>query len=856
MGNSFFSLKIGPKFKKFLAFIEGPVLVLLIFIVDKILLWLNVDVPNMSIIYGAAVAFAAFVGGLYSGLASAAGAVLLSGFDLSLPGNFFYFERKAAVEIPILTWVFPILVILASLLKRHAESMVLAKRQAKVLEKYQEDIRNLFNHLPMLVVITNGPKHIYSMVNKKAEEVFGSLAMIGKDPQEAFPELKDQGQKLLEPMDRAFKSGREEILEQMPITKDWDDTGIAYEKYFRVYYRPIKDDSGKVTALMNAAWDITPEVEAKNKLETHKEELAKSQDRLRMILEGIEDAVVVQNADGRIAFANEAGAKIFGFSGIDGFLNAPAEIMWKKLEILDEAGQPLPWEKWPQNLALKGKVSDEITIQIVVKSIGEAYWVLAKSRPIYGKSGEILMVVSIFRNVTQLRQAQQEIQFYASHDILTGLPNRKTFEERLRRAMFFARKERHMAAIMLLDLDRFKNINDTSGHDLGDKVIAEVASRLKAAMRSDDVIARWGGDEFVVLLEKVAGIYDVSRAAEKISKALEPVIRIARHTLHVSTSIGIALFPQDGEDLQGLLKNADVALYRAKEKGRNRCQFYAQAMNFHASEKLHLENKLRQALEAGEFRLHYQPIIDIRTKALVGAEALLRWYHPNAGIFKPNRFINLAEEIGMIVPIGKWVLSQACLQNRLWQENGLDGLKVSVNLSPRQFLEDDLLNTVSQSLSRALLHPSALDLELTENIAMENIEATRRKLKELSSLGVSIIIDDFGMGYSSLSYLKNFPVSKLKIDKSFVRHSITDSQDAKIIRAIISMAESLHLKVIAEGVDSETQLGLLQSLGCHEAQGFFISRPLSSEAFLAWAKNRQVIQQRLPFAACDNVPDA
>jgi len=465
---------------------------------------------------------------------------------------------------------------------------------------------------------------------------------------------------------------------------------------------------------------------------------------------------------------------------------------------------------------------------------GRARHWLVSYFPVFQGNNNLIGVGMVVDDVTRRKKAEDEISYRATHDILTGLPNRKAFEERLMFLIDQGNRENLRVAVMFLDLDRFKNINDTLGHGIGDQIMIEVAKRLKTTLGSAGLVARWGGDEFVILLENIKGDYEATRVASNILKILEESARIENHTLHIGTSIGISLFPQDGQTLQDLLKNADTALYRAKEWGRNRYEFYQEDMNFKASERLQMENELRQALQNNQMMLYYQPIVDIKTNRILGTEALIRWQHPTKGIIKPNQFITLAEESGQIVSIGKWVLREGCRQNQAWHMTGFGNLILSVNLSARQFMEVDLVPSIKEALSESGLDPRCLELEITESVAMENTDRTKYKLKELSALGIKITIDDFGTGYSSLSYLKSFPVTKLKIDKSFVRHSITNEQDSKIIRAIISMADSLSLKVVAEGVDTEMQKNLLSSLGCDAVQGYLISKPLPGPAMTVW----------------------
>ena len=382
---------------------------------------------------------------------------------------------------------------------------------------------------------------------------------------------------------------------------------------------------------------------------------------------------------------------------------------------------------------------------------------------------------------------------------------------------------------MFLDLDRFKQINDTLGHLIGDRLLQGVTKRLVKCLREEDIIARWGGDEFTVLLPHIKSKDDAAKIAERILEALKPDLEIDGHHLHISSSIGIAIYPFDGTDSEILLKNADAALYRAKEQNRNNYQFYNSVMNSQASELLTVEHSLHEALEQQQFVVHYQPQVNIAAGKITQMEALVRWQHPQQGFMSPETFIPLAEENGLIIPIGEWVLKTACAQNKAWQNAGLPPISVAVNLSARQFQQPNLVDMVARVLSETNLEPKLLELEITESVAMKNVEYTRAILWELHQMGVRIALDDFGTGYSSLSYLKKLPLHKLKIDKSFVFDLTNDPNDAGIIASIVALGKILNLKVIAEGVETVEHKELLRSLRCKYMQGYFFSRPLSAE---------------------------
>ena len=485
-------------------------------------------------------------------------------------------------------------------------------------------------------------------------------------------------------------------------------------------------------------------------------------------------------------------------------------------------------------LAVAGK---EVAGSLVSDPRRVRHWVVSIF-PVYGANHVMLGAGMIVDEVTEEKRVQADMNYYATHDTLTGLPNRKLFEEYLSLVLAKARESGNKVAVMILDLDRFKNVNDSLGHEIGDRVMKEVAARLTSNLRQNDLAARWGGDEFVIVLPDLAGIYEATRVADKILKAFNESIHLDEHTLHVFTTIGVALYPRDGIDGLALLKNADAALYRAKELGKNRFEFYDQELRSQSPDQLVLEAGLREGFKKQQLRLYFQPIVELESNSVIAVEALVRWQHPSLGLIKPGNFIPLAENVGLIVPIGKWIINNACEQAQAWAAAGLPPLQVAVNLSTRQFIEDSLVSDVEEALGRSGLDPRLLELEITESLAMENVDRTRHKIIELGKMGVGITVDDFGTGYSSLSYLKSFPVDKLKIDKSFVKHCITEEQDAKIIRAIVSMADSLNLKVIAEGVDTDAQIGLLKSFGCYAAQGYCISKPLAAPDFEDWLRER------------------
>ena len=430
-----------------------------------------------------------------------------------------------------------------------------------------------------------------------------------------------------------------------------------------------------------------------------------------------------------------------------------------------------------------------------------------------------------FRDVTEHKKTQLQIQHQAFHDSLTDLPNRTLFDRELERALY-GLKQTDILAVMFIDLDRFKMINDTLGHGVGDLLLKKVVASLKNCVREKDTIARWGGDEFTLLLPEIKSQDDATAIAQRIIEVLKPGFEIEQHYLHITCSIGIATFPQDGRDAQTLLKNADAALYWVKEKGRNDYQHYTFNLSSQAYELLNLENYLHYALEKQEFQLYYQPIVEASTNKIVKMEALLRWQHPQLGLVSPTQFIPIAEENGSIVEIGEWILKTACFQTKAWQDLGLSDLTVSVNLSARQFYNNDLVKTIEKILSQTELSPHNLELEVTETATMRNTSLAKEILSQFSQMNISLSMDDFGTGYSSLGYLKDFPFNTIKIDRSFVKDLAIDASNLAIVNAIITLGRELNLQIVAEGVESEQLKNLLETLHCNYMQGYFISRPL------------------------------
>ena len=543
------------------------------------------------------------------------------------------------------------------------------------------------------------------------------------------------------------------------------------------------------------------------------------------MIEVAANAIVICSANGpeyAIEYVNPAFQRITGYS--------PDDVVGRSLECLQSNVQD------QQNIeeihaALREQREGHAILRNYRKD-GSNYWSDFFVAPVHDDDGGgISHFVVAQYDITAVMRFEAELEFQAKHDTLTGLANRNLLRERLAQSIAGAARGGNPLWVVFVDLDRFKFVNDTLGHEAGDILLRTLAGRLQAATREADTVARLGGDEFVLVLpdhnDAGAGLAVLQRIMDTVA---QPLV-IDEHEFFLTCSIGVAIYPIDGTNAETLTKHADIAMYRAKELGRNTFQFYSPTMSERTLERLSIEGDLRHALERGEFTLHYQPQVDLGSGAIVGMEALIRWDHPQLGRIAPGRFIGLAEEMGLIIPIGAWVLRTACAQTKAWQLAGLGELRVAVNLSPRQFTQKALLQSIADILRDTGLDARFLELELTESMVMSDVEHAISILRNLKGLGIQIAIDDFGTGYSSLSYLRRFPIDVLKIDQSFVNDISTDPDDAAIVVSIISLAHSLRLKVVAEGVETAEQLAFLREHDCDQMQGYFFSRPVAADAF-------------------------
>jgi diguanylate cyclase (GGDEF)-like protein/PAS domain S-box-containing protein len=589
----------------------------------------------------------------------------------------------------------------------------------------------------------------------------------------------------------------------------WVDTTIV----------PTLDTEGKPQQYVAIRADIT---ERKQAEEAVKESLATSENAIKELADqkfalDQHSIVAVTDVQGTITYVNEKFCAISQYS--------KDELIGQNHRILNSGYHPKDFFQQMYRTITGGAVwHGEIKNRA---KDGSLYWVDTTIVPFLDPTGRPRQYVAIRTDITERKVAEARIQFLADSDALTGLPNRRLLQDRLTQALAIARRQKGRVALLFLDLDTFKNINDSLGHSVGDLLLRELAERLKTWGRKQDTVARVGGDEFLIVLTELNDITDAAVAAERLLDGIIGEYSIRGHVLNITCSLGISIFPEHGTDPETLMKNADAAMYSAKQNGRNNFRFFTEEMNAQVVERLTLENSLRLALDRKELFLVYQPQVEMSTGRIVGLEALLRWQHPELGLVPPDRFIRIAEHSGLILPIGEWVLRTACSQGLKWQEEGLPAVTIAVNVSAIQFRQESFCGLIRRVLHETGLAPQCLELELTESLLLADAEVTLAVIQELKAMGLTLAIDDFGTGYSSFSYLRQFRVSKLKIDRSFIRDVAVNPDDAAITTAIISMAKSLKLKVIAEGVEDEAQMSFLRAHQCDEIQGYYFSKPLA-----------------------------
>jgi diguanylate cyclase (GGDEF)-like protein/PAS domain S-box-containing protein len=609
-----------------------------------------------------------------------------------------------------------------------------------------------------------------------------------------------------------YRADDKRVMEKGSAKLNFDETQSRPDGsllWLRTNKLPLHDREGKVTGIIGTYEDITERKQAEQALRT-------SEKRYRLLFERNLAGVFRTTVEGRLLECNHAAARMFGYDSPEEVLALPVTSLYHTASDREAFLRKLKSEKSLTNHEMKLR-----------RKNGDSTCLIGNMSLVDDNSGVGRIIEGTLVDITERKVAEERVQFLAYYDALTGLPNRTLLQDRLTKALASARRQKCKVALLFLDLDRFKIINDSLGHSFGDLLLQEVAERLKRFAREQDTVARLGGDEFLIVLTALKDVGDAAVAAERIMNAMTTACVIQCRSLSIGCSLGISIFPEHGTDGETLIKNADTAMYCAKDGGRNNFQFFTADMNAQAVERLTLENSLRLALGREELFLVYQPQMDIATGRITGLEALLRWQHPELGLVPPDKFIRIAENSGLIMPIGEWVLRTACRQARKWQDEGLPAVPVAVNVSAVQFRQEDFCEVIRRVLHETGLAPQYLELELTESLLLSNADVTLSVLQELNAMGLTLAIDDFGTGYSSLSYLKQFPVSKLKIDRSFVRDIAVNPDDAAITTAIISMAKSLHLKVIAEGVEDEAQMSFLRAHQCGEIQGYYFSKPLA-----------------------------
>ncbi|MDY6944945.1 MAG: EAL domain-containing protein [Pseudomonadota bacterium] len=586
----------------------------------------------------------------------------------------------------------------------------------------------------------------------------------------------------------------------------------------------IYDIHGKLQAIEGLIQDITARKESS-------QALREAERRYYNLFENAIEGIFRTTLDGQYLDANPALARIYGF-------DSPVELITQLKDIRNQLYvNPSRRAEFMSLVKARGSVSG-FESQVYRKS-GEVIWISENARAVFDEHGHVVCYEGTVEDVTERKIYQARIEQQANYDTLTGLANRSLLQDRLEHGIRSAATFGTRLAVVFVDLDRFKFINDGLGHHVGDELLRVMAERLRSTVREGDTVARLGGDEFVLLINGQRGPDAVALVLERMLATISQPWASPQGDFNVTCSMGVALYPDDGANADTLLKHADQAMYRAKERGRNNFQFFTAELNAIITERLDLENKMRRALEREQFTLHYQPRVDMRTRSITGAEALIRWHVSDEEVTSPSRFIPVAEEIGLIVPIGKWVLNAACAQNKAWQDAGLPPFVVSVNVSVRQFRQDNLVQTIAEVLRQTGLEARYLEVELTESAVMHDADQFIAMLGQLNELGVQIALDDFGTGYSSLSYLKRLPVDRLKVDRSFVQDIVSDADDATIVKTIIALGHNLGLKVVAEGVETEQQLEFLRANHCDELQGYYFGRPLPAAQFM-----REFLQAR------------
>src|SRR5271157_5688551 len=634
---------------------------------------------------------------------------------------------------------------------------------------------------------------------------------------------KETAKKVFESFNRVYKTG-----EPLPgvnyqiIRKD----GVT--RYIESSISLLKDSSGKPIGFRGITRDITERKQTE-------ESLRQSEEKFRNILESIQEGYFEVDLNGNLTFYNDSMSRLIGYSKEElpgmhyrQFTNEEtAKKVYQAFNEVYNTGEPSKGFDWQiiRKDGIEGFIEASVTLQ-------------------KDSSGKPTGFKGMIRDITERKRVEQQINYMATHDALTGLPNRLMFSQLLNHAIRSAQRHKRQLAVFFIDLDRFKTINDSLGHEAGDRLLKEIGKRFKRSLRAVDVVGRLGGDEFVIFIEEVEEFRQVALVAHKLLSSAIKLMVLTGEECRITASIGISIYPRDGLDEQSLMKNADIAMYFAKEEGKNNYQFYSKDIQSQSNERLSLETNLRSALERKEFFLHYQAKVDFKTGEITGVEALLRWDNPYLGLITPTQFIPVAEETGLIVPIGRWVMKTTCAQNVAWQRQGLPPIRISINLSLRQLMDDKLLEDIKAALDDSGMAANLLELEITESMVMHNPARLIAELTNIKKLGVRLAIDDFGTSYSSLAQIQHFPIDTLKVDRSFIRNLTQNSENQAITESIIAMGKTLSLTVVAEGVETQEQKDFLRDLICDEMQGFHFSRPIAPDQFGDLLRNHDPSSQK------------
>ena len=685
---------------------------------------------------------------------------------------------------------------------------ITVQKQAELAAHSREgEIRLLADSLPVLIAYAEVKEQRYTFANKAYARTYGwtEQTILGRTVREVIGE---EAYHHILPYVETVVSGKDVTYERPIVTPD------GQHRYFEANLIPHFDEAGTQLGAFIVINDIT-----KHRLA--QQAVQESEERFRKFAAATNDGILFQE-NGIIMDCNDAFCHMLGY-----------ELSELKGHHVFEFLAPESWDLVMHHIRTRYEKPYE-AFGLHRDGRKTPMEIVGKEMPYEGSTTRMTIV----RDITDRKRAEARIQFMAHHDSLTLLPNRASLMERLELILTAARRKQTFVAVIFIDLDHFKTVNDSLGHHAGDALLKVIAGRLKSCLRDADTVARLGGDEFLVVVPDLREPQAVGQVADKIIEVVSESCMIEGQTLSISPSIGISIFPRDGNNADDLIKNADAAMYLAKEHGRSNYQFFTPRLNNLAFEALSIESSLRDAIKQNEFVLHYQPQARIQGGQIVAAEAVIRWHHPEEGIIMPDKFISVAEQRGLIIPIGAWVLEEACRQNKAWQDEGLPPFPVVVNLSAVQFKRRDLVRDVAQVLERTGLDGRYLELEVTESVLMEDVSTLTHTLMSLRDIGVKIAIDDFGTGYSSLSYLKRFPIDKLKIDRSFIQDLPHDPDDLAITAAIISMAQSLKIKTLAEGVENAEQFAYLRERGCDEVQGYYVSRPLPAVALAQLLRSR------------------